>query len=188
MTNKELNKILRKHEMWIDDEGGECANLSGVDLHGINLRCTNLHGIDLSGADLSGADLSDTNLSDANLYNVNLGNADLSGANLNYADLSDANLNYAKLNCADLRSADLSGADLRGADLDDASFTFRYTSLDVNIDDRQAIQQLYYLVYNVLYSKNTSDEVKKILGKKDVINLANKFHGVGEEEYKEINF
>lgn len=41
MKNEELNKILRKHEMWLDDEEeeeeeekGERANLNGADFDG----------------------------------------------------------------------------------------------------------------------------------------------------------
>ena len=39
---------------------------------------------------------------------------------------------------------------------------------------------LYHLVWNVLYSKNTSDKVKKILGTEAIISLANTFHRVEE--------
>ena len=56
-----LEKILKKHEMWLKgEEGGECADLSGVDLRCANLRNTNLECADLS---------------DANLYKANLDNA-----------------------------------------------------------------------------------------------------------------
>lgn len=76
----DLKKILENHKKWMNNEGGERADLRYADLRCADLRC----------ADLRYANLYDANLSDANLR---------------YADLSDANLS-----CANLRNADLSGA------------------------------------------------------------------------------
>jgi len=46
--------------------------------------------------------------------------------------------------------------------------------------DKQIIQLLYHILRNVNYSKNVSDDVKTVLLTDDLINLANKFHRVGE--------
>ena len=83
MKQKELQKVLEKHSLWLRNEGGERANLSYADL---------------SGANLSGANLSYANLSNADLSGANLSDADLSGANLSYANLSGANLSDARYN------------------------------------------------------------------------------------------
>ena len=120
---------------------------------------------DLSGADLSGADLRGANLRGADLRGVDLYGADLSGA--------------------DLSGADLSGADLRGANLCDADIDFSVWplwcgGLCVHIDDRIAIQLLYHLVRKVLYSKNTSEELKNLLSQKEIVKVANQFHRVNE--------
>ena len=80
----------------------------------------------------------------------------------------------------DLRSADLRSADLSSADLDFSTFPLWCGGLDVDIDDRQAIQLLYHLVRNVMYSKNTSNEIKKICKMKSIVKKANEFHRVGE--------
>ena len=101
--------------------------------------------------------------------------ADLSSADLRYADLS-----YADLRSADLSSADLRSADLSSADLDYSVFPLWCGGLNVHIDDKQAIQLLYHLVKNVLYSKNTSDELKALMSNEAIINKANKFHRVNE--------
>ena len=97
MNSKELRQILDDHRLWLANEGGERANLSGADLPRANLYRANLsranlpranlyradlYGANLSGADLYGADLSRANLSEANLSEANLSRADLSGANL----------------------------------------------------------------------------------------------------------
>ena len=99
----DLKKILDEHLLWLNGEGGSCANLFGANLRGANL----------SDADLRGA-----NLSDADLRCANLSNADLFGANLRGANLSDANLRNADLRNADLRNADLCRADLCEASID----------------------------------------------------------------------
>lgn len=52
MTQEEFNAILENHKKWLEENGGERANLKGADLHGA----------DLCGADLCGADLRDADL------------------------------------------------------------------------------------------------------------------------------
>ncbi len=117
------------------------------------------------------------------LLGANLLGENLLGANLRGADLRDANLIYADLRGADLRDANLHGADLRGADLRGANIDFSIWplwcgGLNVHIDDRIAIQLLYHLVRNVLYSKNTSEELKSLLSQKEIVKVANQFHRV----------
>lgn len=94
MYREELRAILEKHKQWLDDYGGERANLggadlSGADLIGANLSGANLGGADLSGADLGGADLSGANLSGADLIDADLIDADLSGAKFNWTKTQD---------------------------------------------------------------------------------------------------
>ncbi len=119
----------------------------------------------LSGADLSGADLRYANLS----------GADLSGADLRYANLSGADLRYANLS-----GADLSGADLRYANMDYAVLPLWCGGLHMHADDRIGIQMLYHAVANILFSKNTSSELKKSVSNPDMIAVVNKFHRVDE--------
>ena len=43
MDQKELDKILELHKMWLNgDENGKCADLNGADLRGANLRDADL--------------------------------------------------------------------------------------------------------------------------------------------------
>ena len=90
------------------------------------------------------------------------------------------NLRHADLNHADLRYADLRYADLRAADLDFSVFPLWCGGLEVNIDDRQAIQLLYHLIRNVNYSKNCSESMKKLLNIDSLVKQANKFHRIDE--------
>ena len=167
MNRKKLDKILDDHKLWLRSAGceGKKSDLRGADLRGANLRGANLRSADLRGANLSGADLRSANLSSANLRS---------------ADLSSANLRSANLRIADLSSANLSGANLSGADLDFACFPLWCGGLNVNIDDKQAVQLLYHLVINVNYSKNTSAEMKKLCKLKSIVKKANEFHRVDE--------
>ena len=91
------------------------------------------------------------------------------------ADLRDADFRNATL-----RGADLSRAKLRDADIDFSVWPLWCGGLDVHIDDRIAIQLLYHLVRNVLYSKNTSEELKNLLSQKEIVTVANQFHRVDE--------
>lgn len=59
--------ILSEHKKWVNNEGGERADLCGADLRGANLGGANLRGADFRGA---------------NLRDANLGGADLRGANV----------------------------------------------------------------------------------------------------------
>ena len=117
MNKEKLQKVLEKHRLWLDDCGGECADLSDADL-----SCADLSGADLRGADLSRADLSRADLIRADLNGAYLNGAYLGGANLNGADLSRANLSCANLNGAYLSRANLSCANLGGAKLGDVTY------------------------------------------------------------------
>ena len=103
------------------------------------------------------------------------GNEEGKRANLQYANLRDADLRDA-----DLQYANLQGANLRDADLDYSIVNLSCKDLGIHIDDRQAIQRLYHLLYNVNYSKNISKELKDLLLSDELIKCSNGFHRVQE--------
>ena len=107
-----LAKILAEHKAWLENMGGEQADLCNANLHDADLCWANLSHADLHDADLRDANLRGADLRGADLYRVNL-----RGANLRDADLRDADLRWANLREANLRGADLRRANLRGADL-----------------------------------------------------------------------
>ena len=182
MNKAELNKILDNHKLWLQTNGeqGERADLRYADLRSADLRYADLRSANLRSANLRSANLRSANLRSADLRSADLRSADLRYADLRYANLRSANLRYADLSYADLSSADLSYADLRSADLDYSSIPLSCRGLNVHIDDRLAIQQLYHLVRNVQYSKNTSAEMKKLCMLKSIVKKANEFHRVNE--------
>ena len=57
MNRVELDRILDSHKKWLQDDGGEKADLREANLRGANLREADLRGADLRGADLRGAHL-----------------------------------------------------------------------------------------------------------------------------------
>ena len=80
ISKDELDSILEKHKMWLNNEpGGERANLSDADLRGANLIKANLR---------------EAYLSDANLSDSTLRWADLSGTYLCRANLSETKLDW----------------------------------------------------------------------------------------------
>jgi len=115
MTQKEFNKIVASHTLWLTGKGGNQANLCQADLRGIVARGTDLTWANLTGANLTGADLTWADLTWAILTGVNLTWADLSGADLSGANLTGANLTWAILIGTDLTGANLTGANLTGA-------------------------------------------------------------------------
>ena len=105
---RNLLRVLAAHHAWQrGEQGGERADLSGLDLTGVDLK-----GADLTDADLAGADLSDADLREAKLVRVNLHQAFLRGTDLRGSNLAGA----------DLSEADLRDADLRGSALDTTDF------------------------------------------------------------------
>ena len=126
MTTKELKKILHNHNLWLKEDGGECANLRGVDLEGADLEGANLEGANLRHAYLEGTNLQGANLQGADLRYAYLRHVYLRDANLQDADLRDANLRHTYLQGADLRWANLQGANLQDANLQDAELPSGY--------------------------------------------------------------
>ena len=161
MTKEELDKVLESHKKWLGrDWRGKRAVLNNEDLRAKILRVVNLQKAYLCGADLRDADLRDADFREANLIEADLRGVDLRGANLSGANLKDA--------------------DLCDADIDFSVWPLCCGGLCVHIDDRIAIQLLYHLVRNVLYSKNTSEELKNLLSQKEIVTVANQFHRVDE--------
>ena len=64
---------------------------------------------------------------------------------------------------ADLRDADLRRADLQGANINFCSWAIWCGSLKVHIDDEIGLQLLYHAVSPILYSKNTSKWLKRVV-------------------------
>ena len=82
ITQEELDHVLENHKIWLNDDGGESADLRYANLWGANLHCANLQGANLWGADLQGADLQGAYLQGANLWGADLHCANLQGADL----------------------------------------------------------------------------------------------------------
>ena len=155
MTQAELDEVLVKHKKWLNNEdGGERADLRGADLRGAYLQ----------GAYLQGADLWD---------------ADLRGADLRHANLRDAYLRDA-----DLRGAYLQGADLQGANINFCSWPIWCGSLRIHIDDEIGLQLLYHAVSPILYSKNTSKWLKRVVT--GLVSTVNMFIKVKKGEVEKL--
>lgn len=106
MIIQELNRVLKLHRKWMNDEpDGVIANLDFKDLYGADLRYVTLNHASLREVIFYGADLREANLYDTDLRYADLRHANLSGAILRGADLYRADLREANLYKADLREA-----------------------------------------------------------------------------------
>jgi hypothetical protein len=86
MKQEEINEILRKHKMWLEEEiNGERADFRGANLEGADFRGANLRRANLEDANLEDADLEDADLEDANLRGANFRGANLEGANFDFS-------------------------------------------------------------------------------------------------------
>jgi uncharacterized protein YjbI with pentapeptide repeats len=112
MNKAKLKDVLKKHALWIANEGGVRADLAEANLRGAYLCGADLTRADLTRADLAEADLCGANLTGANLTGVNLRGADLHGANLLGANLRGANLAEANLTWARVTKEQLLSANL----------------------------------------------------------------------------
>ncbi len=175
-----LKNILALHKKWLnEEEGGERADLHGVDLDGVcldnvdfrnaNLRCVNFRNAIITNSDFRCADL----------YGADFCHALLQGSDFASANLKNANFTYVNLCNADFLNADLTGAclgeaNLKGVDFDYSCLPLWCGSLDAHFDDKQLKQIAYHLVKAGLQSKNASEEAKAELRK--LISFANGFH------------
>ena len=107
---------------------------------------------------------------------ADLRDSNLRGSDLRGSDLSDSDLSGSDLRGSDLSGSDLRGSDLSGSDLDFSCWPLWCGGLNVKIDDRLAIQLLFHSVQNALRSPYVSDDIKRVLGNKEVVDIANRFH------------
>ena len=95
ISKEELNEILQKHKMWLNnDKGGERADLRGIDLRFADLRFVDLRFADLRGTDLKNADLRFADLRFADLRDANLRGADLRGTDLTSIETNMNTIGY----------------------------------------------------------------------------------------------
>lgn len=156
MKRKEFDEMMRLHEMWLNgEEGGKRANMKGADLRTVNMNRADMRG-------------------------VNMQRANMLHADMQYANMQCANMQHADMRSADMRSAEMQRTDMQGADLDYSAWPLCCGSLKAYVDDRIAIQLLYHTLSVVQYSPYVSEDVKRTLLTRDVVDEANRFHRVDE--------
>lgn len=159
LSQVELQKILDSHVLWLENKGGERANLNGVNLND---------------ADLASADLGDAYLGGTDLRSANLSHANLLGANLSVSDLCDSDLRFSDLRYANLLGTDLRSADLRGANLDYSVWPLWCGGLHVKTDRRIMAQLAYH------FCAQDCDDPDYIKARDAILWFANSFHRANE--------
>ena len=97
MNKSDIKTILIEHEKWLNENGGQRANLEDANLKDAYLEDANLKDANLEDANLKDAYLEGAYLKRANLKGANLEGANLEGANLKRANLKGANLDFSCL-------------------------------------------------------------------------------------------
>ena len=108
INGKNIKDILIDHELWLNSNGGERADLSNTDLRWLDLRNANLSYAIIVNSDLRGVFLKNTNFS----------NTDISHSNLSGSDTGGANFSHANLSYTDFRGSNLSFSNFNGANMD----------------------------------------------------------------------
>lgn len=175
-----LNKILEKHKKWLKKEdGGERADLCGAILRGADLK-----NAELTNAELIGANLEDADMSFAKLNGADLRAAKLEGVNLRFAEMRGTNLKKTHIRKTDFSYADMAGADLSGAVLEGPIFDLAWTKRKIKIDTEVAKVLLYELMCPCIESENVSEEFKRALFTKELIEMANQSTCAGMRAYE----
>lgn len=156
MKRKEFDEMMRLHEIWLNGEdGGRRATMQGADLRNVNMNRADMRG-------------------------VNMQRANMLHADMQYANMQCAKMQHADMRHADMRSAEMQRTDMRGANIDYSAWPLCCGSLKAYVDDRIAIQLLYHTLSVVQYSPYVSEDVKRTLLTRDVVDVANRFHRVDE--------
>ena len=121
-TQQELDSIFEQHKLWLENQGGERAQLCNADLshrvlQNIDLRCANLIRTNFSGSDLSGSNMSEADITYADFSHANLNNTIFRDA-----DLRNTKMSYTQMLNVDLYRADLFRTDFSHANLSTGTF------------------------------------------------------------------
>lgn len=132
MTQQDLNKRIKDHELWLQDKGGVRLYLFKYDLIGMELSG------DLSRAVFDLSDFTFTTITNAKLHTAQINECDFSnsimsnvefndakitgGCKFLSAEIKDTNFHNSTLEGANFNGAKLTDVELGSADIDDASF------------------------------------------------------------------
>ena len=146
LSEKERNKILEDHRIWLDSDGakGERANLESANLESANLVRANLVRANLYSANLYSANLFSANLESADLESADLESANLESANLESANLKDNLKIKAIYQCGPQGSRD---AYLVSFLCDDGKFYFS-TGCQRGIEEKEFLKLVYAIHKN----------------------------------------
>ena len=138
LIQAELDAMAERHNMNQNNQlEGECADFSGMELHGLEMRNMNLCGANFSGAVLRECDMGhgsfdDCDFTGAALHAVQAGSASFEQSNFTGARFEGCNFWAADFECADFTRAVFEDTNLHNATLDGCTFygaRFEHTDL-----------------------------------------------------------
>lgn len=128
-TQKEVYKILRSHQQWLNGKRGKRANFERMHLRGLDFS-----NVDLSYATFKYATLTDSNFSGAELFATDFSNSRLHRSiftnikdgdcsNFTQSSLKDTDMSYSSFEGSNFTWAFLENTKLKGAKLTNACFS-----------------------------------------------------------------
>jgi hypothetical protein len=146
MKQNEINRMLEKHKLWLNDEdSGVQADFRSANLEDANFRSANLQSANFENTLLRDANFEDAYLRDADFEGAYLSYTNFRGANFRFANLEDANFSGSNFEGAYLSGANFKGANLSGANLSNTNLynvNFEGVNLSRAIGNNREVKSL----------------------------------------------
>lgn len=124
LTKREVTTMLAKHQLWLNGDGGECADFSKCFLDNMKFPGVQLKGANFDGAILVNMHFGEANLDEASFCGTKFHGCDLfdvraEDATFVNADFRDSDLRWTKLTHCNFKNAVFSGCELSGVGMCD---------------------------------------------------------------------
>lgn len=124
MTKREVTTMLAKHQLWVNGDGGECADFSkcfldNMKFPGVQLRGANFDGAILVNMNLTEATLDDGSFRGTKFHGCDLYDVKAENATFCNADFRDSDLRWIKFDHCNFKEAVFTGCEMSGVGLKD---------------------------------------------------------------------
>ena len=122
LDNKELDYLLERHKLWLEQNGsrGECLNMKKLDFRNYDLKNKNLSKAKLVSSNFSGLDLYNLNLSGANISKADFSNTNMTEVNFSGINAPNTNFQESKIINSNLRMGNFRTANFENSIVNDS--------------------------------------------------------------------
>ena len=132
LSKREVTSVIERHQLWVNGDGGGCADFSNCYLDNFKFPCADLRGANFDGAVLVNVSMPDSDLSEASfrraklhgcdMRNIKANDACFVGASFRDNDMSWVNFNNCNLKDALFSGCELDFTSLQGCCIEGTSF------------------------------------------------------------------